>query len=228
MALEISLAPRTAAGKKNRRLRRTGVVPAVVYGRGTESVPVQIDGKVFDALYRAAGRTSVLNVRLDGGRGQSAIIKDVQRNPVSGRPIHVDFLLIDLRQEMEVDVPIVYTGHAPAVDQFAGTLVHNLDRVRVKALPGDLPHEISVDVGSLATLDDAIHVRDLRVDPGKVHVLADPDELVAKVLPPRIEVEEEVVTEAVAEQEAAEEAASGEAAAASAEGGETSAEEPSS
>jgi large subunit ribosomal protein L25 len=225
MALEISLAPRTATGKQNRRLRRTGVVPGVVYGRGTESVAVQVDGKTFDALYRSAGRTSIVNVRLDGGGGQSAIIKSVQRNPVSGRPIHVDFLLVDLRQEMEVEVPVVYTGGAPAVDQFDGTLLHNLDRIRVKALPADLPHEITVDVSSLATLDDSLHVRDLRLDSDKVHVLTDPEELVAKVLPPRIEVEEEVVAEAVAEQEAAEESAGGEAPSASTEGGETTEEE---
>jgi large subunit ribosomal protein L25 len=83
--------------------------------------------------------------------------------------------------------------------------------VRVKALPTDLPHEISVDVSGLATLDDTIHVRDLQLDRDKVQVLTDPDEMVAKVLPPRIEVEEEVVEEAVAEEEAAEEAAGGEA-----------------
>lgn len=225
MAIEISLAPRTASGKQNRRLRRTGVVPGVVYGRGTESVPVQVDGKAFDTVYRAAGRTSVVNLRVDGKGGQSAIIKSVQRNPLSGRPIHVDFLLVDLRQEMEVDVAMVYAGEAPAVDRFDGTLLHNLDQLRVKALPTDLPHEITVDVSGLATLDDTIHVRDLQLDREKVQVLTDPDELVVKVLPPRIEVEEEVVEEAVTEQEAAEEAAGGEAPAESTEASDTSDEE---
>jgi large subunit ribosomal protein L25 len=211
MTIEISLAPRSASGKQNRRLRRTGMLPGVVYGRGTDSVPVQVESKAFDTVYRAAGRTSVVNVQLDGKRPQSAIIKSVQRNPLSGRPIHVDFLLIDLLQEMEVDVPVVYTGEAPAVEQFGGTLLHNLAHVRVKALPTDLPHEISVDVSRLATLDDTIYVRELHLDGDKVQVLTDPDEMVAKVLPPRVEVEEEVVEEAVAEEEAAEEEAGGEA-----------------
>jgi large subunit ribosomal protein L25 len=199
---EIAVDARAALGKHNRRLRTTGIVPGVVYGKGTGSTPVQMDAKAFEQLYRSAGRTSLVNLHVGSGRAQSAIIKSVQRHPLTGNALHVDFFLVDLKVEMEVEVPLVFTGVAPAVELTGGTVVTNLSQLRVKALPGDLPHEIAVDVSVLVDLDAAVHVRDLPI-PAGVQVMADGDELVAKVLPPRVEEEPEV--------EVAEEAAEGEA-----------------
>jgi len=197
MDLEIALAARTVEGKANKRLRRTGIVPAVVFGKGEPSTSVQVDAKEFETLYRAAGRTSVIGVTVPGdGQARSAIIKSVQRNPLTGRPLHVDFLLVDLTVEMEVDVPLVFFGEPPAVEETGGTLVRNLDHIRVKALPGDIPHEIEVNVSTLVSLDVAIYVKDLSLNRDKVHVLSDADELVTQVLPPRVEEEPEVVVEA--------------------------------
>lgn len=212
MDLEIALDARTATGKRNNRLRRTGVVPGVVFGKGVASVPVQVDAKTFDTLYRSAGRTSIVKVSVPGARsGTSAIIKHVQRHPLTGRALHVDFFLVDLAHEMQADIPLVFTGAAPAVELTGGSLFTALDHLKVRALPADLPHEISVDVSSLTDLDAAIHVGDLVVDATKVHVLNEPDELVAKVTPPRVEeVEEAPAAEGEAEAEAAEGEAEGE------------------
>jgi large subunit ribosomal protein L25 len=197
MALEIALEPRATLGKANKRLRRAGIVPAVVFGMGEESTPVQLDAKQFDTLYRAAGRTSVIELTVPGIRGaKSGIIKSVQRHPLSGNALHVDFFLIDLKAEMEVDVPLAFVGEAPAVEETGGTLLHNLSAIRVKALPTDIPHEIQVNVSTLVSLDVAIHVRDLSLDRDRVTVLTDGDTLVATVVPPRIEEEPEVVVEA--------------------------------
>jgi large subunit ribosomal protein L25 len=230
MDLELTLDAREAHGKANKRLRRAGLVPGVVFGKGEESTPVQIDAKVFETLYRQAGRTSVVNMHLPGKSGStSGIIKSVQRNPLSGRAIHVDFFLVNLKQEMEIDVPLVFTGEAPAVEETGGTLLHNLSNVHVKALPNDIPQQIVVDVSVLRSLDVAIHVRDLSLNRDLVHVLTDGDTLVATVVPPRIEeepepvlTEEELEAAAAAEGEAAEgEAAEGaEGEGAPAEGGE--------
>jgi large subunit ribosomal protein L25 len=224
MDLELTLDAREAHGKANKRLRRAGLVPGVVFGKGEESTPVQIDAKVFETLYRQAGRTSVVNMHLPGKSGTtSGIIKSVQRNPLSGRAIHVDFFLVNLTQEMEIDVPLVFHGEAPAVEETGGTLLHNLSSVHVKALPTDIPHEISVDVSVLHSLDVAIHVRDLSLNRDLVTVLTDGDTLVATVVPPRIEEEPEpVLTEEELEAAAAAEAegAEGEAAEGAAEGGE--------
>jgi large subunit ribosomal protein L25 len=223
MDLELTLDPREAQGKANKRLRRSGMVPGVVYGKGEGSTNVQVEAKTFETLYRAAGKTSVVKFHVPGDRGAtSGFIKGVQRHPLSGQAIHVDYYLVNLDVEMEVDVPLVFTGEAPAVEETGGTLLHNLSSVRVKALPADIPHEITVNVTTLVSLDVAIHVRDLSLNRDLVHVLTDGETLVATVVPPRIEEEPEPV---VAEGEELEgEAAEGEEGAegAAPEGGEAS------
>ena len=187
MDLELTLEAREAQGTANTRLRRAGMVPGVVFGKGEDSVPVQVEAKTFETLYRSAGRTSVVKFRLPGAsRAKSGIIKSVQRHPLTGSALHVDYFLVNLRQEMEIEVPIVYTGEAPAVELTGGTLLHNLSSVVVRALPNDIPHELSIDVSSLQTLDDAIKVADLPIDTEKVHFVTDPETVIATVVPPRI------------------------------------------
>jgi large subunit ribosomal protein L25 len=134
----------------------------------------------------------------------------------------VDYYLVNLNVEMEVDVPLVFTGEAPAVEETGGTLLHNLSAIHVKALPNDIPHEVSVDVSVLKSLDVAIHVRDLSLNRDLVQVMTDGETLVATVVPPRIEVEEEpVVAEGEElEGEGAEAAEGAEGDGAAAEGGE--------
>jgi len=233
MDLELTLDPREAQGKANKRLRRAGIVPGVVYGKGEASTNVQVNAKTFDTLYRAAGRTSVVKLRLPGSStSTSGFIKSVQRHPLSGQPLHVDYLLVSLTVEMEVEVPLVFTGEAPAVEETGGTLLHNLSSVRVKALPNDIPHEISVDVSVLKSLDVAIHVRDLSLNRDLVHVITDGETLVSAVVPPRVEEEPEpVVAEGEElegeEGEAAEGAEGAEGGEAPSEGGESRSEDSS-
>jgi large subunit ribosomal protein L25 len=194
MDLELTLDAREAQGKANKRLRREGIVPGVVYGKGEGSTNVQVDAKTFETLYRAAGKTSVVKFRLPGAsRATSGFIKSVQRHPLSGSAIHVDYYLVNLNVEMEVDVPLVFTGEAPAVEETGGTLLHNLNAIHVKALPNDIPHEVTVDVSVLKSLDVAIHVSDLSLNRDLVQVMTDGETLVATVVPPRVEVEEEPV-----------------------------------
>ncbi len=192
MDLELTLDAREAQGKANKRLRREGIVPGVVYGKGEGSTNVQVDAKTFETLYRAAGRTSVVKFRLPGASSAtSGFIKSVQRHPLSGSAIHVDYYLVNLNVEMEVDVPLVFIGEAPAVEETGGTLLHNLSAIHVKALPNDIPHEVTVDVSVLKSLDVAIHVKDLSLNRDLVQVMTDGETLVSTVVPPRIEIEEE-------------------------------------
>jgi large subunit ribosomal protein L25 len=206
MDLEIAVNAREVYGKQNKRLRTTGVVPGVLFGKTTGSIPVQLDAKALDVLYRQAGRTSVVKVAVDGGLPTSAIIKSIQRNPLTGRALHVDFFAVDLTHEMLADIPLSFTGTSHAVEMEGAILFTSLDHLKVRGLPGDLPHEIEVDLAPLVDLEATIHVRDLMVD-SKVTVVNDPDELVAKVTPPR---EEEVIEPVVVEGEEGEEAAEGE------------------
>jgi len=211
MDLEIAVTAREVYGKQNKRLRTTGVVPGVLFGKGTGSIPVQLDAKALELLYRQAGRTSVVKVSVDGGRPTSAIIKGLQRNPLTGKALHVDLFAVDLTQEMQADIPLAFIGTSAAVEMEAGILFTALDHLKVRALPADLPHEIEVDLSSLVDMEATIHVRDLSVS-SNLTVINDPDDLVAKVTPPRAE--EEIVPVVVeGEGEAAEgEAGEGEAA----------------
>jgi large subunit ribosomal protein L25 len=212
MDLELTLDAREAQGKANKRLRRDGIVPGVVYGKGEGSTNVQVDAKTFETLYRAAGRTSVVKFRLPGAsRATSGFIKSVQRHPLTRQALHVDYYLVNLNVEMEVEVPLVFVGEAPAVEETGGTLLHNLSSLRVKALPNDIPHEITVDVSTLISLDVAIHVADLNLNRDLVHVQTDGETLVATVVPPRVEVEEEPVVAEGEELEGEGEGAEGEA-----------------
>jgi large subunit ribosomal protein L25 len=204
--LQIDVDARSVTGKHTRRLRAAGLVPGVLFGKTAGSVAVQLDAKALDALYREAGRTSIIRVSVGGGQPTSAVIKSLQRHPLSGRPLHVDFFAPDLTHEMTVDVPIAFSGEPPAIEATGGFLDTSITSLRVKALPADLPHEVQVDLTPLVDLESAIHVGDLVV-PENVTVLNDADDIVARVLPPRIEEEPEPV---VAEGEEGEEGAEGE------------------
>lgn len=197
MDLEIAVAARDVYGKQNKRLRTTGVVPGVLFGKTTGSIPVQVDAKALELLYHQAGRTSVVNVSVDGGRPTSAIIKGIQRNPLTGRALHVDLFAVDLTHEMQAEIPLAFVGTSSAVEMEGAILFTALDHLKVRGLPGDLPHEIEVELSPLVDLEATIHVRDLTVD-ARVTVINDPDDLVAKVTPPR---EEEVIEPVVVEGE---------------------------
>jgi large subunit ribosomal protein L25 len=180
----------------------------VVFGKTAGSVAVQIDAKELDQLYREAGRTSIVRVTVDGGQTTSVVIKSIQRHPLTGRALHVDFFAPDLTHEMTVEVPIVFSGEPPAVEATGGFLLTSLQTLRVKALPADLPHELNVDLTPLVDLESAIHVSDIPVA-DNVTVLNDPEEIVARVMPPRVEEEPEPVV-AEGEELESEEAAEGE------------------
>jgi large subunit ribosomal protein L25 len=224
MTLDLAVDSRAVLGKQTKRLRRAGTVPGVVFGKSTASIPVQVDAKQLEVLYRAAGRTTIFQLTVAGAGTKSAMIKSVQRHPLTGRAVHVDFFVPDLKAEMQVDVPLVFSGEALAIQDLGGTLFTSLDHIKVRALPADLPHEIAVDISPLVDYDAAIHVRDLAIDAERVHVLNDPEELVAKVMPPRVAEEVPVVAEgeegALGEVTEEESAAEGAAEGGSAEGGE--------
>jgi large subunit ribosomal protein L25 len=204
---------RSVTGKAVRRLRSSGQLPAVVFGRGLPSESVQVDAKAFADLSRNTSRNTLVDLAVDGERARPVLIHGVQHHPVTRRPLHIDLFVVRMTEELTVDVPLTFNGTPPAVDKLGGTLFHAVDAIRVRALPDHLPGSIDIDVRGLATFDDAIHVRDLALPEG-VTLISEADDVVAKVLPPRV-VEEEAP--AVEEAEAA-------AAAEGAEGGEVAAE----
>jgi large subunit ribosomal protein L25 len=202
---------RELTGKAVKRLREAGRLPAVVYGHGVGSTNVSLSTREFDTLRRHVGQNALVDLRVDGEKASPVLIHGVQVHPVNRRPLHVDLFLVRMTEELTVDVPLATTGSSEAVGGLGGTLIHPLESIRVKALPDHLPQSIEYSIDSLVDFDAAIHVSDLMI-PDDVTLLTDPDEVVAKVLPPRIEIEEVPVAVEEAEVEGAE-AAEGEAAA---------------
>lgn len=217
--------PRTETGKIVKRLRAAGRLPAVVYGHGVPSESLSLDARVFDDLRRHAGPNALIDLKVTGQRTATPVlVHGVQVHPVSRRPIHVDLFAVRMTEEITVDVRLVPTGSSAAVNDLNGTLLHQLESVRVKALPANLPQSIEYSIDGLTDFDQTVHVRELPIPPD-VTLLTDLDELVARVQAPRIEIEEEPEVEAAegeAEAEGAEAAAEGGASAAA--GGESSGE----
>ena len=206
--LTLDVAPRTAKGKANKALRRAGSVPVHVFGHGIESLGLQAEEKALRHVVHQAGTSGLIRMQVDG-QSQNVMVRKVQRHPVNGKLIHVDFYQVRMDQKTRVRLPLLFVGEAPGVKLHDGLLLRAVEALNVEALPGDLPPHIEVDLSALEELDQALHISDLII-PAKLTVLDDPEELIAKIQPPR-KVEEEV--RPAAEEAAAEGAAPAEAAA---------------
>jgi len=209
---KLAAARRTVTGKKVAYMRRDGRLPAVVYGRGLDSNSVSLDTHEFESLRRHVGPNTLIDLSVDGGATAPVLVHEVQLHRVTRKPLHVDLYVVRMTEELTVDVALISEGESEAVENGGGTLLHVIDHVRVRALPDHLPESIHYSIESLLTFDDAIHVSDL-VIPADATLLTDSTEVVAKVLPPRVEEEPVVAEVAEGEEgaEGAEEGAEGEA-----------------
>jgi large subunit ribosomal protein L25 len=176
---------RTVTGKAVARLRKEGRLPAVVYGHGTESEAVTLDAHEFELLRRQAGASTLVDLKVEGGKARPVLLHGIQVHPISRRPLHVDLFAVRMTEELTVEVQLVGTGVAPAVEA-GGTLVHPTSSVKVRALPGDLPESLTYDLSVLTDYDQTITAADL-VAPEGVTIQADPAEVIARVLAPRVD-----------------------------------------
>jgi large subunit ribosomal protein L25 len=188
--LSIALEPRTLAGKKVSRLRREGIMPATVYGKGVGPLSVQVETRTFTALLRQAGKTGLVELSIPGQPVQSAFIHSIQRHPVTREIIHADFWVIDLKTELNVDVPVHLVGESPLAARGDAVLNLILSTVTVRALPAEVPSHVEADVSALDGLDKNVHVRDLVVPGGKAAILTDGEQVVVSITPARTEEEE--------------------------------------
>ena len=171
--------------------KNSDFIPAVVYGPGIENNNISINLKEFSQLFSEAGESTLISLESEDGANYFALIHDVQKDPLSGEFIHVDFYQPNLEKKVEVSVPITFTGIAPAVKELGGTLVKNFLEVDVRALPQKLPHSIEVSVAGLNTFDDVVTIKDLIVPEG-VEILKNPEEIIALVT--EVEKEEELAS----------------------------------
>lgn len=199
---KLSAKPRGAHGHEAKKLRREGLLPAVIYGNKRESQSIQLDAREFEQLRRHVGRNALLDLQLDGGRPQPVLLHGIQEHPVTRLPLHVDLLAVNMTEERTVDVPIVTAGSSEAVDRQGGVLLHLRDAVQVRALPDDLPPTVELDITPLDSFDVVLHAGDVALPTG-VTLVTDAQEPVARVQPPRVEEVVEPTPEEVEEAEAA-------------------------
>jgi len=196
--------PRTGKFNKNhaRRVRVQGLIPAVVYGAGSDSVAVTVDPKVITKiLYSDAGHNSIFDLTIEGAPAAKGMIVDWQNEPIKGHLLHIDIKRIAMDKLMRVSVPVKLIGVPVGVKQQGGILGHVLHEVEIECLPGDIPGHIDVDVTGLE-IHGAIHVSDL-THTDKLKFLGDENALVAHVTVMREEAEPVADAAAVTEPEVA-------------------------
>ena len=191
---------RTPGGKNvNRRLRNSGIIPAVLYGPGKETIAISVDPQIVqDILHSESGRNSIFTINVDGSAQNNSMVKDYQLDPVQGELIHVDFIQIAMDRRLQLDVNIELVGEPKGVKIGGGIMDFVTRSIEVECLPADIPESIKVDVSHL-DINDYIRVNNIEVDP-KVEVLSDPEVVVVTIIPPVKEeapvVEEEAAAEA--------------------------------
>ena len=185
---KLKVQKREIFGRKVKSLRRGGFLPANVYGKKIASLAIQLQVKDFLAIYEKAGETGVVDLTINGGVSP-VLISNVQLHPVTDLPIHVDFRAVDLKEKIQAAVPVELVGEAPAEKTGVGILVQQLNEIEVEALPTDLPEKLIADVSKLENVDQTVLVKDLLVDKEKVTVLADENQIIAKIEPPAKEEE---------------------------------------
>lgn len=180
--------PREVIGKQVKAMRRTGAIPAILYGsRLDQATPLKIDEKTLKTVVAKAGRNRLIRLTVGNNAPQLVLTRQVQREPISGKIVHVDFQQVSLTEKITTDVPIVLVGTSPAVTRGEGLLIHGLAGVQIRVLPGDLIPSIQVDVSILEALNQSLFVKDLKVD-SKIEILTGPEEMIAKVVPAKEEV----------------------------------------
>jgi large subunit ribosomal protein L25 len=148
----------------NDSLRAKGLIPAIFYGRKEESTPISVSEKEFSKIWKKAGESTIISLH-GAGKDVDALILDVQRHPVTDRPIHIDFYAIEKDRKIKVDVPIHFVGESPA-EKAGHILVKVLHEIKVESLPANLPQFIEVDLSSLVDLTSQILVKDLKLGNG--------------------------------------------------------------
>ncbi|MBE3560197.1 MAG: 50S ribosomal protein L25 [Ktedonobacteraceae bacterium] len=187
---ELTVAPRTIMGKAVKRLRAKGLIPANIYGHKEPPVAVQVDAMTFDRLARTRETRNVLVLRLVDGATQTALVRNVQRDPRTDKVLHIDFTRVSLEETIISKIPLRFVGVAPGVKEKGGVLLHLMDTLEVESRVSDLVEHLDVDVSSLADIDDVLHAGDIPLPAGYT-LRANAEEPVVKIEPPRIEAVEE-------------------------------------
>ncbi len=158
--LTLSVEVRTEFGKKSRQLRKKGFIPANVYGPGFESKSIKIEQLTFHNIYKQAHETGLVYVEFDK-ESIPTLITNLQKHPITGSVLHVDFRKVNMKQKIETAVPVVFIGESDAVKTYNGVLITQADHLYVDALPANIPQQIEIDISKLTEIGSSISIADL-------------------------------------------------------------------
>ncbi len=180
--IELNAQVRSAIGGGLGKLRNEGYIPGVLYGKGQESIALQVPIKDFNKALESAGESTLVYLNMDG-KVFPTIIHDVARDPIKDSILHADFYKVRLDEKIKAMVPVAFEGESPAVKDLGGIFVRNINELEVEALPQDLPHEITIDISGLKAFGDQVLIKDVKL-PEKVELTASLDDIVATIQEP--------------------------------------------
>src|SRR3989338_6629812 len=157
--IELNADVRMVLGGKVKALRKSGYIPAVLYGKGQESIPLQVPVKDFGKALKEAGESTLVYLNV-GGQSYPTIIHDVAKDTLTDGILHADFYKVRLDEKIKTNVPVVFVGESPAVKDLGGIFVRNVNELEVEALPQNLPHELKIDISALKNFCDQILFKD--------------------------------------------------------------------
>jgi large subunit ribosomal protein L25 len=189
--IELKTEKRTALGRASAALRKTGLIPAELYGHGIPNVHLAVNAREFEKVYRTAGENTVINVIVES-KPLPVLIYYVERDHIKDDVLAIDFYQVNMKEELQTEIPLHFEKESPALKE-NGILIKAMDAVEVKALPQNLPEYIVVDLSKLEKIGDSIYVRDL-IQSDKFEYLVEPDTVVASITE---QVEEEIIAPAI-------------------------------
>ncbi|WP_376796715.1 50S ribosomal protein L25 [Thermogemmatispora sp.] len=187
---ELEVQRRQVLGKATRRLRRQGIIPANIFGHKEPSLAIQLEATAFERFRRQHKAASLVTLRIPGDSfSETALVHSIQRDPCTGKILHVDFYRVSQEEEVEVKVPLHLVGDSPAVKESGGTLLRLLDALEVACRATEIPEAIEVDVSPLVEVEQILHAGEIKLPPN-VRLITDPNEPVVKAEPPAAAPEE--------------------------------------
>jgi len=180
--LSLKANSRNITGKGVRFLRREGVTPLHLFGHGVESLALQSETISLEKVLAAAGETRLISLSLNKERRvRPVLVREIQRDPLSGNLVHVDLYQVNMDEKIESEVPIVLTGKAPALDDKSNMMLQELDTLNIESLPDKIPASIKVDVSSLTAAGQVKRVKDINVDP-EIVITTNPETIIAAIM----------------------------------------------
>lgn len=186
--MELKARRRKVTGKKVKKLRKDGYLPATIYGNKFDPINLEVEYIPFQKVFRKVGKNNLVDLQIDEGEVMKVLVHEVQKDSLSDVLSHIDFYRVDMKKTVKANIPLEFKGESEAVKNLGAILVKNYDSIAVECLPADLVSNIQVDISSLKKFEDSISIKDLKL-PTSFKVLSDIEETLVLVKPPRSEEE---------------------------------------